>query len=171
MRKTSFFGSNIWLWLLLGLSGAYAIFQAIRSSKKNQEPMKVESAPFLLSHWLTFWLNTYGFDAKMVRYVLALGALESGRYESELYVYANNPWGMMDPRGLRDNAADGEYKGFAEYQNTYYAAKDFCLYLLAVNSPKTFGRFYDFIAFIQSKNYTPGTSAFAYYQACLNAAA
>jgi hypothetical protein len=171
-------GLNMWQWLLLGVSVAFGSFLLIRNSRRGAKVQVPKDVPLTLEFHLSNLLIGYGYDKDvMLPYIIALSALESGRWTSGLWDYFNNPWGMKDPKERQTMSLGPTPKlgnvpeGFAVYSGAMTAAQDFCLYLNAKKCPKTFPTFYDFIAWIQGQGYEPGLSTMEYFQRCLNAVA
>lgn len=50
--------------------------------------------------------------------------LETGNFKSELFLCANNAFGMRFPR-VRDTFASGEYNGYAKYRSWLSCVKDY----------------------------------------------
>lgn len=175
MSKKFFSGWSTWQWLLVGVSTALGIFLLFRSSKKGAKVTIPQDAPQMLIFHLNNFLIGSGYDPAIIPFIIALSAMESGRWTSGLWDYANNPWGMKDPVQRQTTSIGstpgvaGIPKGFAIYLGSSQAAQDFVLYLNARKSPKKFKRFYDFIAFVQSQGYEPDLSTMEYFTRCLNA--
>lgn len=151
--------------LSAGLLALFVLFLRGRSSK-----IIVTRAPEHLRNSLDQYAKAYGFDPSTVEFILALSALETGRWTSSLYENNNNPWGMRDVKQRQTtDLNDGADGAFAVYKNIEAASLDFFYWLQARRAPKTFRDLRAFIEFTQSKGYDPTLSTDEYYSRVLSA--
>jgi len=133
--------------------------------------IKVKGAPQVLRDRVANYARYFGYSDYVVELLLAMSALESGRWTSNLYQTYNNPWGMKHPVRRPTTSAGPLSNGFAHYTTVDSAAKDIFLWLEYNNSPTFFWSLRDFVNWLQSKGYEGDLTAAEYYRRIKNAIA
>ncbi len=153
---------NMPVWLSLGLLTLCVIFLYGLLSK-----IKVRMAPVVLRENLEKWARVYGYGSYIVDLILAMSALESGRWTSPVYRLRNNPWGMKwatkRPNSQTHTYFQGVQKEFAYYVNLDDAAHDIFQWMDYNNAPE-FWSLSGFVRFLKSKSYFDADISAAEYE-------
>lgn len=128
---------------------------------------------------------------KLLKYWLAVAKMETAGFSSQLYINANNPWGMKMPK-QRKTTATGKAWGvsgrndssiweklfipgafietlvsqrsdFARYSTLSDGVKDIILYMDALGYPENSPDLLSFIQLMKSKGYFAGEDVETYY--------
>ena len=84
--------------------------------------------------------------------ILSQAKLESGHFTSNVFINANNPFGMR-PARVRRHRACGQYNGYAAYESLAHAVEDYLLWMETVCIPLHIDSPESFVRFLLSKGY------------------
>lgn len=135
----------------LGLLIALAVF-LLWKLKGNRKPEQSKAEQFRLILNKTLLQSEY---SNLARYWFYIAAFETGNFTSNLFLNANNPWGMMMPK-KRKTTASGTYvssRPWARYNSLEDSAKDIILYMIEFNYPTSEPSFFAFVSTMKRKGY------------------
>lgn len=119
-------------------------------------------------------LVAHGYTQRHANFWVRVARMESNKYNSILYTYHNNMWGMSYlPKNKAKRPTNSSYRvyhknkptRFAGYQTKELAIQEILFYLEAANYPKDFRDLDAFIRFMKAKGYFE--EPFDYYKNAL----
>lgn len=94
-----------------------------------------------------------GYSPRQAHFWFLISNMETAGFTSNLFVKANNPWGMKQPTKRPTTSIGPTASGFASYRDLTDAAVDLSLYLQYFNYPPDFRTLDEQIIFMREKNY------------------
>lgn len=94
-----------------------------------------------------------GYSPRQAHFWFLISNMETAGFTSNLFVKANNPWGMKQPSKRPTTSIGPTASGFASYRDLTDAAVDLSLYLQYFNYPPDFRTLDEQIIFMREKNY------------------
>lgn len=94
-----------------------------------------------------------GYSPRQAHFWFLVSNMETAGFTSNLFVKANNPWGMKQPSKRPTTSIGATASGFASYRDLTDAAVDLSLYLQYFGYPADFRSLDDQLIFMRSKGY------------------
>lgn len=137
--------------LLIGFVGALILSMLVwkRLKRSDRGPQEVDSLQKMVA-------KNLGPYKELAPYVTAQARHETGNLTSNLYLEANNLFGMKQPK-IRQTKSIGETQAsegqFATFKSPEESVQDLALYFDYFNYPKRFNSLVDYVNFLKKKGY------------------